>query len=126
MELPPEEELLDPIDLLPLRLGAGRFGVVPARLLGRFALAWWTHDLPQNAPFTVAPDTVPGGARPVAGETAGETPRRLPGVGVELLQLRDYVERRRAVAHRLESDGTARALWCHANTARRSTWKSCW
>ena len=91
MQLPPEEELLDPADLLPLRLGAGRFGPVPARLLGRFALAWWTHDLPQDAPFSVAPDTVPGGARPVAGESAGETPRRLPGVGVELLQLRDYV-----------------------------------
>ena len=26
VELPPEEELLDPTDLLPLRLGAGRFG----------------------------------------------------------------------------------------------------
>jgi uncharacterized protein (DUF58 family) len=89
--LPPEEEKLDPADILPLRLGAGRFGTVPARLLGRFALAWWTHDLPQDASFTVAPDTVPGGARPVAGESAGETPRRLPGVGVELLQLRDYV-----------------------------------
>jgi uncharacterized protein (DUF58 family) len=89
--LPPEEELLDPADLMPLRLGAGHFGAVPARLLGRFALAWWTHNLPQDASFTVAPDTVPGGARPVAGETAGETPRRLPGVGVELLQLRDYV-----------------------------------
>ena len=91
VELPPGEELLDTTDLLPLRLGAGRFGTVPARLLGRFALAWWTHDLPQDTPFTVAPDTVPGGARPVAGESAGETPRRLPGVGVELLQLRDYV-----------------------------------
>ena len=38
---------------------------VPARLLGRFALAWWTRDLPQDAPFTVAPDSLPGGARPV-------------------------------------------------------------
>ncbi len=90
VELPPDEERLDPTDLLPLRLGAGRFGPVPARLLGRFALAWWTHDLPQDEVFTVAPDTVPGGGRPVAGESAGETPRRLPGVGVELLQLRDY------------------------------------
>lgn len=88
--LPPDEELFDPADLMPLRLGAGRFGPVPARLLGRFALAWWTRDLPRDTSFTVAPDTVPGGARPVAGESAGETPRRLPGVGVELLQLRDY------------------------------------
>jgi uncharacterized protein (DUF58 family) len=90
IDLPPEEELRDPTDLMPLRLGAGRFGEVPARLLGRFALAWWTRNLPQNAPFTVAPDSLPGGARPIAGESAGETPRRLPGAGVELLQLRDY------------------------------------
>ena len=64
---------------------------VPARLLGRFSLAWWSRSLPQDAPFTVAPDSLPRGARPVAGESAGETPRRLPGAGVELLQLRDYV-----------------------------------
>ncbi len=47
--LPPDEELRDPAELLPLRLGAGRFGEVPARLLGRFALAWWTRDLQQDA-----------------------------------------------------------------------------
>jgi uncharacterized protein (DUF58 family) len=89
--LPPEAELRDPAELLPLGLGAGRFGAVPARLLGRFRLAWWSRDLPQDQPFTVAPDSVPRGARPIAGESAGETPRRLPGAGVELLQLRDYV-----------------------------------
>ena len=42
--LPPEEELLDAADILPLRLGGGRFGEVPARLLGRFALAWWSRN----------------------------------------------------------------------------------
>jgi uncharacterized protein (DUF58 family) len=89
--LPPEGELLDPVELLPLRLGAGRFGSVPARLLGRFALAWWTRELQQTASFTVAPDSLPRRGRPVPGESAGETPRRLPGAGVELLQLRDYV-----------------------------------
>ena len=89
--VPPEEELRDPADLLPLRLGAGRFGNVPARLLGRFALAWWGRELHQDAAFTVAPDSRPRRARPVPGESAGETPRRLPGSGVELLQLRDYV-----------------------------------
>jgi uncharacterized protein (DUF58 family) len=109
LELPPEDEFLDPAEIVPLRLGAGRFGEVPARLLGRFALAWWTRALPQNQPFTVAPDSVPGGARPVAGESAGETPRRLPGVGVELLQLRDYVA----------GDALSRIDW--KATARRGT-----
>lgn len=88
--LPPDDETRDPVELLPLRLGAGRFGAVPARLLGRFRLAWWRRDLPQDQPFSVAPDSLPRGARAIAGESAGETPRRLPGAGVELLQLRDY------------------------------------
>ena len=91
VDLPPDGELHDPVALLPLRLGAGHFAPVPARLLGRFALAWWSRTLPQSDAFTVAPDTLPGGTRAVAGESAGETPRRLPGVGVELLQLREYV-----------------------------------
>ena len=89
--LAPEEETLDAAELLPLRLGAGRFAEVPARLLGRLRLAWWTRRLPQDAEFRVAPDSLARGARPIAGESAGETPRRLPGAGMELLQLRDYV-----------------------------------
>jgi len=91
IDLEPEEQTLDAVELMPLRLGTGRFDAVPARLLGRFALAWWSRTLPQDGRFAVAPDTLPRGARPTAGESAGETPRRLPGVGVELLQLRDYV-----------------------------------
>jgi len=89
--LPPDEERLDPAALLPLRLGAGRFGDVPARLLGRLSLAWWSRNLVRDTEFTVAPDSLPREARAVAGESAGETPRRLPGNGIELLQLRDYV-----------------------------------
>jgi uncharacterized protein (DUF58 family) len=90
LTLAPEGETRDPAELLPLRLGAGRFGEVPARLLGRFRLAWWSRKLPQDSRFRVAPDSLPRGARPIAGESAGETPRRLPGVGMELLQLREY------------------------------------
>ena len=90
IRLPPDGELRDSITLLPLRLGAGRFADVPARVLGRFSLAWWSRSLPQGQAFVVSPDSLPRGARPIAGESAGETPRRLPGAGVELLQLRDY------------------------------------
>jgi uncharacterized protein (DUF58 family) len=80
----------DETDLLPLRLGAGRFEDIPARLLGRFRLAWWSRTLPQDSPFRVAPDSLPRDARPIAGESSGETPRRVPGAGFELLQLREY------------------------------------
>jgi uncharacterized protein (DUF58 family) len=90
LSLPPGEELRDEFPVLPLRLGAARFDAVPARLLGRLQLAWWSRVLEQDARFTIAPDSRPRGRRPVAGESAGETPRRMPGVGVELLQLRDY------------------------------------
>jgi uncharacterized protein (DUF58 family) len=89
--LKPHEETRDPAELLPLRLGAGTFADVPARLLGWFRLAWWTRVLPQRTPFVVAPDTLARDTRAVPGESAGETPRRLPGAGVELLQLREYV-----------------------------------
>jgi uncharacterized protein (DUF58 family) len=89
--LPAEEELRDGIELMPLLLGTGRFDPLPARLLGRLSLAWWSRELPRAQAFTVSPDSLPRGARPVAGESAGETPRRLPGLGAELLQLRDYV-----------------------------------
>jgi uncharacterized protein (DUF58 family) len=109
IELPPDGELLDPVTLLPLRLGAGRFGNVPARLLGRFSLAWWTRELRQDAAFAVAPDSLPRGARAIAGESAGETPRRLPGSGVELLQLREYTS----------GDALSRIDW--KATARRGT-----
>lgn len=91
IELPADEERLDPVELMPILLGAGRFQPVHARLLGRLSLAWWSKALPQDTPFAVAPDSLPRGARAVAGESAGETPRRLPGTGFELLQLRDYV-----------------------------------
>ena len=109
VDLPPDGELHDPVALMPLRLGAGRFSPVPARLLGRFSLAWWSRTLPQAETFTVAPDTLPSGARAIAGESAGETPRRLPGVGVELLQLRDYES----------GDALSRIDW--KATARRGT-----
>jgi uncharacterized protein (DUF58 family) len=88
---PPAGEWRDDIELLPRLLGAGRFEPVSARLLGRLSLAWWSRELPREQSFTVAPDSLPRGARPIAGESAGETPRRLPGLGAELLQLRDYV-----------------------------------
>jgi uncharacterized protein (DUF58 family) len=107
--VPPSDELRDGCELLPARLGAGRFSGVPARLLGRFALAWWSRRLGLDAPFTVGPDSLPRGARAVPGESAGETPRRLPGAGVELLQLRDYTS----------GDALSRIDW--KATARRGT-----
>jgi uncharacterized protein (DUF58 family) len=107
--LPPDGESHDAVELMPLRLGVGRFPAVPSRLLGRFSLAWWSRTLNQDGLFHVAPDSLVGGARAVPGESAGETPRRLPGSGVELLQLRDYAS----------GDALSRIDW--KATARRGT-----
>jgi uncharacterized protein (DUF58 family) len=107
--LAPDEETRDAAEILPIRLGADRFGDVPARLLGRFRLAWWTRVLHQDVPISVSPDSLGRGARAVAGESAGETPRRRPGAGFELLQLRDYAS----------GDALSRIDW--KATARRGT-----
>jgi uncharacterized protein (DUF58 family) len=88
--LAPAGETRDAADILPVRLGADRFGDVPARLLGRFRLAWWTRVLRHDASIHIAPDSLRRGEQGVAGESAGETPTRRPGAGFELLQLRDY------------------------------------
>src|SRR4051812_7707854 len=53
LSLPPGEELRDEFPVLPLRLGAAGFGAVPARLLGRLQLAWWSRSLEQDARFTI-------------------------------------------------------------------------
>jgi uncharacterized protein (DUF58 family) len=90
IELLPEGETADAARVIPVRLGVGRLGEVPARLLGRMSLAWWTRPLTRDAQFAVAPDSLTRGTRAKPGESAGETPRRLPGTGLELLQLRDY------------------------------------
>ena len=90
ISLAEDAETRDETRMVPTRLGAGRYEDLPARLLGRFRLAWWSRRLVQDARFRVAPDSLPRGVRPIAGESAGETPRRLPGAGFELLQLREY------------------------------------
>ena len=94
---------------LPLRLGAGRFddgaGQVVRAVLARLVVARRCRRT-RLSPWR--PDSLPRGMRAIAGESAGETPRRLPGFGVELLQLREYAQRRRAVAHRLEGHRAAR------------------
>jgi uncharacterized protein (DUF58 family) len=64
---------------------------MPARLLGRFGLAWWARDLDPAAESSVAPDTARSfGARP-RGTAPGQRSRRGAGGGAELHQLRPYV-----------------------------------
>ncbi len=106
VDLVPGQETADAAELVPVRLGAARLADVPARLLGRLALAWWTRSLPRDVKFSVSPDSLTRGARAKPGEAAGETPRRLPGTGLELLQLRDYA--RGDALSRIDWKATAR------------------
>jgi uncharacterized protein (DUF58 family) len=77
--------------LQPVRLGPARFTALPARILGRFGLAWWTSDVELAQSCAVAPDVLGAAARSIAGSASGDTPRRSVGAGGELFQLRPYV-----------------------------------
>lgn len=82
----------DRISLLPVRLGAQPWPAIPARVLGRFGLAWWSRSLQPERTICVAPDTLRAPRRRPSGRTTGMRPRRTVGAGSELHQLRAYVQ----------------------------------
>jgi uncharacterized protein (DUF58 family) len=90
LRVPPRAEQRDVVTLLPVRLGPQQWPALPARLLGPFGLAWWSYPLAPPQRTLVAPDTL-GSAALRSGFAGGARPRRLPGAGAELYQLRGYV-----------------------------------
>lgn len=90
--LPARGAQRDPFTLLATRLGPQTWPVVPARLLGPLRLAWWSRDLHPDARIAVAPDTLKSVRGRPRGNPAGARPRRVIGAGLELHQLREYVQ----------------------------------
>jgi len=88
---PPGGKARDAVSLLPVRLGVQRWPAIPARLLGRFGLAWWPRALSPSREISVAPDTLRAPRRRPSGKSTGMRPRRTVGAGSELHQLRAYV-----------------------------------
>jgi uncharacterized protein (DUF58 family) len=82
----------DAVSLLPVRLGVQRWPAIPARVLGRFGLAWWARTLAPEREISVAPDTLRAPRRRPSGKQTGMRPRRTVGAGSELHQLRSYVQ----------------------------------
>ncbi len=82
----------DNITLLPVRLGTQSWPEIPARLLGRFGLAWWNRSFQPARSVSVAPDTLRVPRPRPTGKTIGMRPRRTVGAGSELHQLRSYVQ----------------------------------
>jgi len=80
----------DPVRLLPVRLGRQSWPALPVRLLGPFALAWWSRRLPLQAQVVVAPDALRRAVR-TRGMSGGARARSVLGAGAELHQLRDYL-----------------------------------
>ena len=80
----------DSFRLLPVRLGAQSWPVLPARLLGPLGLAWWSREFYPSSPVSVAPDTLRVGAAQPRGNPSGPRSRRAVGAGAELHQLRGY------------------------------------
>ena len=80
----------DSFTLSPIRLGAQTWQVLPSRLLGPLALAWWSRDLHPSGQVSIAPDTLSAGSAQPRGNPAGTRSRRAVGAGAELHQLRGY------------------------------------
>ena len=87
---PARGSIADTVTLLPVRLGPQSWPALPARILGPFALAWWSRRLPLSSAVVVAPDALRRAAR-VHGMRSGARARRVVGAGAELHQLRDYL-----------------------------------
>lgn len=88
--VPPRTSLADDLTLLPVRLGVQRWPVLPARLRGAAALAWWTRPLPVQRELVVAPDLLHREAH-ARGTADGMRARQIVGAGADLRQLRAYV-----------------------------------
>ena len=80
-----------PLRITAERLGRRRWPPLPARVLGRFALAWWSRELTPQFEALVAPDTLQRSRLRVRGSSEGLRSRRVAGAGAELYQLRRYV-----------------------------------
>jgi uncharacterized protein (DUF58 family) len=80
----------DAFALLPVRLGAQSWPMLPARLLGPLGLAWWSRELHPSGSISVAPDSLSVGAAQPRGNPSGPRSRRAVGAGAELHQLRGY------------------------------------
>lgn len=87
---PAQGSVADAVTLLPVRLGPQSWPALPARLLGPFALAWWSRRLPVEAQVLVAPDALRRSMR-ARGMVGGARARRVVGAGAELHQLREYL-----------------------------------
>lgn len=82
----------DELTVLPVKLGKQAWPEIPARLLGRFGLAWWNRSFKPTRSVSVVPDTLRAPRRRPTGKTTGMRPRRTVGAGSELHQLRAYVQ----------------------------------
>ncbi|MEZ5514378.1 MAG: DUF58 domain-containing protein [Steroidobacteraceae bacterium] len=90
-KIPASAEASERWRVRPVRLGPAACEPLPARVLGRLGLAWWSRTLPLPVSFNVAPDSLYGVRARTAGDVRGDAVRAAPGHGRELFQLRDYV-----------------------------------
>jgi len=87
----PQDVARDCLALEPVRLGIQIWPDLPARVLGRFGLIWWSRPQTVSRRISVAPDVVSDARQRPEGATGGARPRRASGAGAELHQLRAYV-----------------------------------
>jgi uncharacterized protein (DUF58 family) len=104
--LPQDEVARDAYELVPERLGAHTWPLLPARLRGLLGLAWWSRRIEIGIRVSVSPDLLGAQAQRAAGEARGSAVSVATGSGAELKQLRDYQPG--DPLHRIDWKATAR------------------
>ncbi len=79
------------LKVVPVALGEAALGKTYVRVLGRFGLVWWRHDIDKSVKFQIEPAMLKHNLT-ITGNTksGGRNTRLRAGSGFELLNLRDY------------------------------------
>ena len=89
--VPAGESLEKSSSVIPVALGKAALGKIYVRVLGRFGLVWWRHDVDESVQFQIEPAMLKHNIN-VSGQTrsGGRNTRYRAGSGFELLNLREY------------------------------------
>ncbi|HEY4647344.1 MAG TPA: DUF58 domain-containing protein [Steroidobacteraceae bacterium] len=106
LRAPGEATAIDPLVVVPGRLGPATWPAIRVRILGAFGLASWPRVIVQSARIAVAPDLLGAAAQRVSSTESGALAGRTHGSGAELHQLREY--RPGDPLHRIDWKASAR------------------
>ena len=106
LQLLPTVGAMESIAIVARRLGSHPWPMLRMRAAGVLGLAWWTRQVPADFVLRVIPDLLDAAARRLGAIEGGSRAAVSTGVGLEVLQLREY--RPGDPQHRIDWKATAR------------------